>query len=52
MQLSQKPKTFSAFFSGFLKSKSIFQYFEKKDDSDSISISEIFDSERGDYLNV
>ena len=52
MQLSQKPKTFSAFFIGFLKSKSNFQCFEKKDECHSVSISQIIDSERGDYLNV
>ena len=40
MQLSQKLKTFSGFFDVFPKSSLIFQYFQKKDDAHSLSISE------------
>ena len=35
MQLSQKEKTFSPFFSEVLKSKLNFQHFQKKDDTHS-----------------
>ena len=52
MQLSQKPKTFSEFFISFLKSPSNFGYFEQKDESHSLSISEINESQKGGYLNV
>ena len=45
MQLSTKQKNFSQFLPAFLKSRLIFDYFEKKDDSHSFSISEIADSE-------
>ena len=47
MQVSQKPKTFSLFFTAFLNAASNFEYFEKTDDSHSLSISEIIDSEGG-----
>ena len=40
MQLSQKLKTFSDFFPSFLKSRSNFEYFFKKDDGHSLFISE------------
>ena len=52
MQLSQKPKIFCNFFIAFLKSISISEYFEKKDEPHSLSITKIIDSERGGYLNV
>ena len=39
--LSQKPKTFSEFFSAFLKSTLNFAHFQKKDDSHSRCISQI-----------
>ena len=52
MRLYQKTKTFSDLFIAFLKSTSNFEYFEKKYESHFISISEIIDSERGDYINV
>ena len=52
MQLFQKPRTFSQFFVAFPKSSSNSEYFFKKDESDSLSIAEIIDSERGCYLNV
>ena len=38
MQLSRKIKTFSAFFSVFLKSRLRFEYFQKKDDVHSLFI--------------
>ena len=52
MQLSQKPKDFSSFSVAFPESTSNCVYFEKKNQSYSLSISEIIDSERGGYLNV
>ena len=45
--LSQKPKTFSEFFSAFLKSTLNFAHFQKKDDSHSRCISQITVSEKG-----
>ena len=35
MQLTQKQKTFSQFFSAFLKSRLNFEHIQKKDDTDS-----------------
>ena len=46
MQLSRKQKTFSEFFSAFLKSSLNLEHFQKKDDSHSRSISEIAESEK------
>ena len=46
--LSQKKKTFSQFFSIFLKSTLNFQHSQKKDDPDSECISIIAVSEIGD----
>ena len=46
MQLSQKEKTFSNFFSAFLKSSLNFEHFLKKDDPHSWCISEITDPEK------
>ena len=40
MKLYQKLKTFSGFFSAFSKSKLNFEYFQKKDDTQSLFISE------------
>ena len=40
MQLSQKLKTFSGFFNVFWKSRLSFEYFQKKDDAQSLFISE------------
>ena len=48
-QLPQKIKDFCQFFSTFLKSKSNFEYFEKKDDPHSLCISEIRDCETHGY---
>ena len=46
MQLSQKLKNFSRFFSAFLKSRLNFEYFLKKDDAHSLFISEATASEK------
>ena len=46
--LSEKQKSFSQFFSSFLKSTLNFQHFRKKDRTHSRCISEITDSVKGD----
>ena len=46
--LSQKRKTFSRFFSAFLKSTLNFAHFQKKDDRYSRCISQITVSEKGE----
>ena len=46
MQLSQKQKIFSKFFSQLLKSSLNFEHFQKKVDPHSWCISEITDSEK------
>ena len=50
--LSQKEKTFSAFFIVFLECAWNLKHFEKKDECPSLIISQIIDSERGGYLNA
>ena len=50
--LSQKQKTFSGIFLGFLKCALNLEHFEKKDEYPSRVVSRIIDSERGSYLNV
>ena len=50
--LSQKQKTFSQFFSAFLKSTLNFEHSRKKDDPHSRCISQITVSEKGDQINV
>ena len=50
--LSHEQKTFSKFFSAFLKSTLNFENFGKKDDPHSRRISEITVSEKGDSINV
>ena len=50
--LSQKQKTFSGSFIAFLKCAWNLETFKKKDGCPSLIISEIFDAERRDYLNV
>ena len=50
--LSPKQKTFSQFFSAFLKSTLNFEHFQKKDDPHSRCISQITISEKGDLINV
>ena len=47
-QLSPKQKTFSEFFSKFLKSSLNFEHFQQKNDSHHLGISEITDSEKHD----
>ena len=46
MQLSRKQKTFSEFFSPFLKSSLNFEHFQKKDDSHSLGLSKFPESEK------
>ena len=46
--LSQKRKTFTQFFSAFLKCNLNFGHFQKKDDSHSRCISQITVSEKGE----
>ena len=50
--LSQKQKTFSGPFNGFLKCAWNLEHFQKKDEYSSLIISEIIDAERRGYLNV
>ena len=50
--LSLKQNTFSGFFIAFLKSIWNGEHFQKKGESSSLSISEIIDSKRGDYLSA
>ena len=50
--LSQKQKTFSAFFFAFLKCSLNLEHFGKNDEYPSLVISKVIDSERGGYLNV
>ena len=52
MQISRKLKTFSELFIAFLKSTLNLEYFERKDQSQSLSITEIIKCETGSYLNV
>ena len=49
--LSQKQKTFSAFFIAFPKCALNLEHLEKKDEYPSQVISRIIDSEGGGYLN-
>ena len=49
MQISPKPKTFSSFFIASMKSTLNSEYFEKEDQSHSLSITEIIDCETGSY---
>ena len=50
--LSQRQKTFSGWFYGFLKYALNLEHFEKKDEYSSLVISKVIHSERGGYLNV
>ena len=50
--LSLKQKTFSWFFTGFLKSTWNGEHFQKKGESSSLSISEIIDSKIRGYLSA
>ena len=49
MPISQKAKSFSQFFIASMKSTLNSEYFEKKDQSHSLSITEIIDCETGSY---
>ena len=49
MLISTKPKTFSGFFIASMKSTLNSEYFEKKDQSHSLSITEIIYCETGSY---
>ena len=51
MQTSLKVKTGSRFFNAFPKSTLNFQYFEKKDQSHSLGITEVINCELGSHLN-
>ena len=50
MQRDLKMKTCSRFFIAFLKSTLNLDYFEKKDQCQSLSITEIINCETGSYL--
>ena len=52
MQTSLKLKTCSPTFKSFLKSTLNSEYFEKKDQPHSLSITENINCETGSYLNV
>ena len=49
MQISPKPKFFAGFFIASMKSTLNSKYFGKKDQSHSLSITEIIDCETGSY---
>ena len=49
MQICSKSKTFSGFFISSMKSTLNSEYFEKKYQSRSLSITEIIDCETGSY---
>ena len=50
--VSQKQKTFSGLFIGFLKCAWNLEHFEKKEEYPSLIISEIIDAQRRGYLNI
>ena len=52
MQISRKLKTFFLLFITFLKSLLNLENFERKDQSQSLSIKRIINFETGSYLNV
>ena len=52
MQISKKRKQFFDFFSVFFKSRSNFEHFEKRDDPQSLCISEVTDYENRAQINV
>ena len=51
-QISLKPKPFSGFFIALMKSTLNLEYFEKKDQSHSLSITEINNCKTSSYLSV
>ena len=52
MEISPKLKTFCGFFIKFLKSTLNLEYFERKHQSQSLSITEIINCATDSYLNV
>ena len=52
MQTSLQLETCSRFFIAFVKSTLNFEYFGKKDQSHSLSITEFINCETGSYLNA
>ena len=52
MQLSQKLRTFSRFFSAFSQSRLNFEYFQKNNDAHSLFISETTACKRRGYISV
>ena len=52
MQVSRKQGSFSRFFSPFLKSRSKFEHFQKKDDSYCWGICKITESKKRGYIKV
>ena len=52
MLISQKSKTFFAFFIASLKSTLNLEYFEKKDQSHSLGITEINNCRTSSYISV
>ena len=52
MQISVKLKTFSGFFIAFMKSTLNLEYFERKDQPQSLNITDISNYETGSYLNI
>ena len=52
MQISRKLKTFSGFSIAFLKCTLNLEYFQRKDQSQILSITEIINCETGSFLNV
>ena len=51
-QISRELNSVSRFFIAFLKSTLNWEYFQKKHQSQSLSITEVFNCETGSYLNV
>ena len=51
-QISRKVNAFSGFFIAFVKSMLNLEYFQEKDQSHSLSITEIINCKTGSYLNV
>ena len=52
MQKPRKLKTFSRFLFALLKSTLNLEYFERKDQSQRLNITEITNYETGSYLNI
>ena len=50
-QISLKPKTFSGFFIASLKSTLNLEYFDQKDESHSLSVTEINNCKTSSYLS-